>query len=119
VLETAKRRVISVGLLVVLILLSVYFWRSIPGAIPDGVYNATAESYGGPLTLAVTIADGKIVEIEIVEHNDTPFVASGAIATIIPAIIEAQSADVDVVGGATMTSTAIKDAVRQVLTENK
>ncbi|HXK98218.1 MAG TPA: FMN-binding protein [Limnochordia bacterium] len=45
--------------------------------------------------------------------------AAGAISQIIPAIIEAQSADVDVISGATATSTAIKEAVRQVLTENR
>ena len=34
---------------------------------------------------------------------------------IIPAIIEAQSADVDTISGATFSSTGIKDAVAQAL----
>ncbi|NLL88548.1 MAG: FMN-binding protein, partial [Firmicutes bacterium] len=34
-------------------------------------------------------------------------------------IIEAQSPDVDVYSGATVTSNAIKEAVRQVLTDNR
>lgn len=118
-LDKTKRRIISLGLLVVVALLAVYFWQSIPGTIPDGVYTATAQGFNGPLTVAVTIAEGKIAAIEVVEHNDTPFVAAGAISKIIPAIIEAQSPDVDVVSQATFTSTAIKEAVRQVLTQNR
>ena len=118
-LDKSKRTIVSLCLLVVVVLLSVYFWRSIPGAIPDGVYTGTAQGYGGPLTLEVTIAEGKIAAIEILEHKETPFVAAGAISQIIPAIIEAQSADVDVISGATATSTAIKEAVRQVRTENR
>ena len=41
--------------------------------------------------------------------------AERAQSQVIPAIIEAQSADVEVVTGATMTSEAIIDAVNQAL----
>jgi uncharacterized protein with FMN-binding domain len=119
VLDLVKRTRISLVLLIVVVGLSVYFWLSIPGVISDGVYTASTDSFGGPLTVAVTIVGGEIAEIEVVEHNDTPFVAAGAISRVIPAIIEAQSPDVDVYSGATVTSNAIKEAVRQVLTDNR
>ena len=118
VLEQSLRSKISLGLLIALVLISVYFWRSIPGALADGVYTAAADSFGGELELAVTVEDGKMVAIEILTHNDTELVAAGAFAKLIPAIIEAQSPDVDGVSGATYTSDAVKNAVRQILAEN-
>jgi len=48
---------------------------------------------------------------------ETPFIAKNAIEQIPEAIIMAQSWEVDVVSGATITSNAIKSAVEEALTE--
>ena len=117
-LDQVLRSKISLGLLAALVLVSIYFWLSIPGALADGVYTATADSFGGELELAVTIEDGQMVDIEILSHNDTEFVAAGVFSKLIPAIIEAQSPDVDSISGATYTSDAVKEAVRQILAGN-
>lgn len=56
-------------------------------------------------------AEGKIVSI-VEEQVETNFIAEPAIEQIPAAIVEAQSFDMDVVSGATVTSKAIIAAVQ-------
>lgn len=81
----------------------------------DGIYDGTAEGFGGPITVNVTVSDGNISEINIVsaDHEDGAYLTMAQ--DIIPVILEKQSADVDTVSGATFSSTGIRDAVRQAL----
>ena len=64
---------------------------------------------------AATVKDGKIeaVEVTSAEKEDSAYLAMAE--DIIPKIIEAQSADVDTVSGATFSSTGIRDAVSEAL----
>ena len=82
--------------------------------VGDGTHRGSAEGFGGKLVLDVTVADGKITEIEVVEHSDTPFIADPAIEKLLPAIVEAQG-PVDTVSGATATSKAVLAAVEQAV----
>ena len=70
-----------------------------------------AEGYGGPLKVAVTVADGKITQVRVTEHKETEGVGTKAIDTLPDAIVQANSTQVDVVAGATYTSKAILTAV--------
>ncbi len=117
-LDIKNRTLVSIALLVVLVVASVYFWVKIPAGIADGTYSASAQGFSGELNLEVTFFDGEMTEIEVLSHEDTPIFADMAIGQVIPAIIEAQSTDVDVATGATFTSNAIKDAVSQILADN-
>jgi uncharacterized protein with FMN-binding domain len=83
-------------------------------ALEDGVYEGRAQGFGGELVLAVTIEGGKISKIEVVESQETPFIADPAFDTMLPAIVAAQG-PVDGVSGATVTSGAILEAVRDAL----
>jgi uncharacterized protein with FMN-binding domain len=83
----------------------------------DGVHTGTAEGFGGKLVLEVTVAGGAITAIEIVEEYETPFIAQDAFEQLPEAIIAAQSWEVDIVSGATVTSKAIMAAVEDALTE--
>ena len=81
----------------------------------DGVYAGEAEGFGGPISLEVTVEEGKITAIEILsaEKEDGAYFAMAQ--DVIPDIIEKQSADVDTISGATFSSTGIRDAARQAL----
>mgnify|MGYP000296520535 CR=1 FL=1 len=59
--------------------------------------------------------DGKIeaVEVTSAEKEDSAYLAMAE--DIIPKIIEAQSAEVDTISGATFSSTGIKNAAEQAL----
>lgn len=81
----------------------------------DGVYEASAQGKMGPVKVKVVVEGGRIKSVDVVEHNETPFLSDAAISEVPAAIVAAQSADVDSVTGATVTSDAIKDAVRAAL----
>lgn len=81
----------------------------------DGVYEGSANGMGGAVKVTVTVSDGKITAVEVGEHNETAGISDPAIEQIPAKIVEAQSADVDAVAGATVTSEAIKEAVKAAL----
>ena len=85
-------------------------------AIPaNGVYEGSANGMGGAVKVAVTVEDGKISDVEVLEHKETAGISDPAIEQIPQAIVEAQSTDVEAVTGATVTSEAIKEAVAAAL----
>ena len=67
------------------------------------------------VAVEVTVKDGKIeaVEVTSAEKEDSAYLAMAE--DIIPKIIEAQSAEVDTISGATFSSTGIKNAAEQAL----
>jgi uncharacterized protein with FMN-binding domain/succinate dehydrogenase/fumarate reductase flavoprotein subunit len=81
----------------------------------DGTYTGSANGMGGAVPVTVTVSGGKITEIVVGDNKETPGVSDPAIEQIPAAIIEAQSAEVDVVAGATVTSKAIMEAVANAL----
>lgn len=81
----------------------------------DGTYTETATGKDSNFEVTVEIQDGKIASVTIGEHNEAPDKGGIAIAQLPDKIVEAQSYDVDVVTGATVTSTGIKDAVAKAL----
>lgn len=87
------------------------------GAYMDGVWKGTAQGFGGDIQVEVTVEGGSITDISIVsaEKEDGAYLSMAE--DIIPKIIDAQSADVDTISGATFSSTGIKNAVTQALEE--
>lgn len=87
----------------------------IKGTYPDGRWEGGAKGFGGMITVLVTVENGTISEIEITSADDEDKAYLFMAEDIIPKIIEAQSADVDTVSGATFSSTGIRDAVSEAL----
>jgi len=84
-------------------------------SVADGVYQGNSKVGPVRVTLDVTMQSGAIASIEIIRH----FNGLGKKAeAIVPAIIKAQSLNVDVVSGATGSSKAILKAVENALTGN-
>lgn len=81
----------------------------------DGVYTGSAEGYKSTIKVEVTVSQGEIAKVQVLEHDDTPFIAQGALDTIPAVIVEAQSWDVEAVSGATLTSQGIMEAVENAL----
>lgn len=80
------------------------------------IYNVVSTGKNGEVHVAVVIESGKIVSVELGEHQETPGIYEAAAEKIPQSIIANQTVNVDAVSGATMTSDAIKDAVTQALT---
>ena len=82
--------------------------------LKDGEYEGTATGYGGPLTVRITIKDGKLTDIKVISQMETPEYFNRAKA-VIGKILSSGSVDVDSVSGATISSNAIKKAVADAL----
>lgn len=85
----------------------------------DGSYTSTAQGYGGDFEVETTMKDDHIVDIVAKEHNETPSIGGVAIEQIISQMKEKNSYRVDVVSGATKTSQALIDAVKQSIEKAK
>ncbi len=79
-----------------------------------GEYVGSAESHGGNIEVLVTVDSDKILSIDFNDFNDSEFSIEPR-DTMVEKIIEANSTNVDVVTGATKTTTAIKEAVTEAL----
>lgn len=86
--------------------------------LADGVYKGSATGFSGPVTVAVTIMDKKIISIDILSSTDDEAFFNRA-KGVIDRIIATQSFDVDVVSGATYSSNGIIGAVKNALTGEK
>jgi fumarate reductase flavoprotein subunit len=84
-----------------------------------GTYTARAKGFVNNITVSVTFSEDKITDITIDEHHETiarPGVVY-AIENIPEHIVQKQSVEVDVISGATATSRAIKEAVKNCILE--
>ena len=79
-------------------------------------YEGEAKGFYDGLKVAVTINDGVIELVEVIENNET---APGqpALEKIPQAIVDAQSIKIDTIAGATRTSEGILAAVENALTK--
>lgn len=78
-----------------------------------GTYSAKVTGMH-EMTVTVTLSDTAITDIKI-DHNETPGVGEPATVSIPAEIIKAQGLGVDTVAGATLTSTAIIEGVKDCL----
>ncbi len=82
--------------------------------LKDGVYDGEYRKGINNAVVKVTIADGRITDIELVEHFAS-WIGNDA-NTVIPArIVEQQSTRVDAISGATNSSRVIMNAVQRAI----
>ena len=80
--------------------------------VSDGIYIGEYDVNFIYAKVEVTVEDGEIVSINILEHRHE---RGKAAETVIEKLIEEQKIDVDAVSGATNSSTVIKKAVENAL----
>lgn len=85
------------------------------GGYVPGTYTATADGYHGEVTVTVTVDEENIVSVTAEGPGETEGIGTRALEQLPGRIVEANSANVDTVSGATMTSNAIKRAVKDAL----
>ena len=81
----------------------------------DGVYVGSSRGYGGAVRVQVTMENGSITEVEILDasHETRQFLRRAK--RLLTTVVEAQSWEVDAVSGATYSSTGILNAVKLAL----
>ena len=82
----------------------------------SGDFTGTAKGFGGDVSVTLTLTDGAITGCTAEGKDETQGVGSQAIAKMPGEIAESGSIAVDGVSGATITSTAIKEAAAAALT---
>ncbi len=78
-------------------------------------YTATTPGHNAPITVAVTMKDGKITKVAVSNEIETRGVGKVAIEKMTQRIVETQSLACDSVTGASITSNAIKRGAIQAL----
>ena len=85
-----------------------------------GTYEAQAEGFGGagnPVKLSVTMSDNAIESIEYTADGETPTVGGAALPQLVEKVLAAQSPNIDMISGATVTSTAFFTALNDCITQ--
>lgn len=88
------------------------------GSYKDGTYTGSATGHGGKVSVTVTVKNGNISNIEVTEQQETPKYWEKAKATISALLGLGDDASVDAVDtktGATLSSEAIRQAVKNAL----
>ena len=80
-----------------------------------GALTGTADGFAGPITVEVTMDGDTITGVTVTSNSETPAIAGAALEQIPAAIVAANSADVDIVAGATFTSNGIINAVKDAI----
>lgn len=78
-----------------------------------------AQGFGGAVVVTLTMDGEKIADVMIEGAQETAAIGGAAMPTLAEQILAAQSAEIDGVAGATMTSSAVKDAVKNALAAGK
>jgi fumarate reductase flavoprotein subunit len=112
-----KRKILSILLSVMMILSLIGCSKETVNESKMESYTKVAKGFGGDVTVTVTLKDGAISDLVAEGPNETAGIGSKAIEELPKLIIKANSADVDGISGATITSNAIKTAVRAALKE--
>lgn len=85
----------------------------------EGTYEGIAEGHIGPIKVQIVTDQYEIKEIVILEQQEAPVIADIVYEKIPPKIIKANSAEVQVVAGATYTSNGLINAIKNGLNKAK
>lgn len=83
----------------------------------DGVYTGSGTGFGGEIVVSVTIEEDIITDISLVSASGEDDSYLSAALLIIDNILALQTADVDTITGATFSSTGIRTAVQDALSQ--
>lgn len=129
-----KKRYIVLLAVVVIIVISIFVFRSFVRqaeegldqlssltidtpdlqSIPDGTYEGSYEAFPVKVVAQVQIQNQKIANVELLEHRNGQGKPAEALTS---RIVEQQSVELDVVSGATYSSMVILKAVELALTQ--
>ena len=92
--------------------------ESAPAYMP-GTYTATGTGRNGDVTVTMTFDETSITDIIMDVSGETQEIAGPAAEKLTKSMFDAQSADVDAVTGATLTSDGVKEAAAKCIAQAK
>ena len=87
------------------------------GKYTPGTYSATAKGIASDVTVTMTFDETSITDVVIDVAGETPDIGGAIGEDLAKAILDAQSADVDAIAGATVTSDAIRQAAANCISQ--
>ncbi len=87
------------------------------GPFEDGTYEGESTGYGGPIVVSAVVEGGWLTDLKITSAEKEDAVYLSMAEDVVWDILNNQSADVDTVTGATLSSTGIKNAAAAALAE--
>ncbi|MBQ9264170.1 MAG: FAD-dependent oxidoreductase, partial [Clostridia bacterium] len=81
----------------------------------SGTFEGAARGFHDQVKVAVTLDNGVITDVQVVEHQESDGVSDWAISETPKRIMEAQSWNIDTVSGATYSSNAVKYAAKAAI----
>lgn len=81
----------------------------------SGSYSASSNGFGGDVTVVIEVDADKIISVKATGEHETSGIGSLAVDKLPDEILKAQSAEIDGVTGATMSSNAIKSAAADAI----
>lgn len=89
------------------------------GIYTPGTYTASGTGFGGDVTATLTVGiNGGIDEVTLDGPNETPAIGGQALPTLREQVLSAQSAEIDGVSGASLTSEAVRQAVAAAIDQS-
>ena len=92
--------------------------RVMSGVYTPGTYSAKAKGIG-EVNVSMTFSDSSITDVVLDVAHETPEIGQAAAGDLKKAIMAAQSADIDAVSGASVTSNAVRSAVENCIAQAK
>lgn len=82
-----------------------------------GTYIGTGKGHGGDIKVAVTVSAAKVLKIELLQSGETAGIGDAAFKELSDRVMKANSANVDVVAGASESSGGILEAIKDALNQ--
>ena len=109
--EINMKRILAILISAMLALTMVSGGALAESALTDGTYTSEQQGFGGAVVVEVTIQGGAVIDVKVTGDMETEGVGAAALEPLAEQIMAAQSADIDGVSGATVTSGAVSNAV--------
>ncbi len=110
------KKLLAMLLSVCMLLSMVTFAAVAEGKYTPGEYEGTAQGFGGTVTVKVTVDENAVTAVTVTGDGETPALGGAAIEGYNTSLVGVTDADaVEATSGATITSTAVKDALAQAL----
>lgn len=88
------------------------------GALTDGTYTGEGTGHNGTIEVSVTVANGYISAVDVLDHQETEAIFADAWADISTAVVGRDSVDdVDTVTGATVSAEGILEAIQDAISK--
>ncbi|MDO4633457.1 MAG: FAD-binding protein [Eubacteriales bacterium] len=84
-----------------------------------GTYSASATGAMGDVTVTMTFSETAITDVVLDLSKETPDIGQAAGETLMQAILDSQSSEIDTVSGASMTSGAVQKAAAKCIKQAK